>query len=323
MLKETVRLFVIALFISMTALSLLPFPLHAETVTKTGNLSHIQGQWAINANDYKGKIEFGSSGAVLTGRVWFDAHQKWEELTSISFDAGAGVVKFTRPAASQNYMGYLSGKQISGIFDQGGSGRYKWQASLTSAAAEPAAAKSRQSLPPVATKPVGVPAGKTGSDSRVIKSVTINGKIWMAQNMSFDAGNGSYCLSDNAANCEKFGRLYTMETADKVCPAGWRLPSKQDLETLIKKAGSSSSKSFENLVEGGSSGFNALFGGWRDKFGSYYGLLESTANAAFWSATKNSNGKAWYLDMNKSNKAAGLFVNVNEGSAFSVRCLKD
>lgn len=323
MMRGTVRFFILNLTMIMAAIALLSHELHADTFSKAGGLASIQGQWTINANDYKGKIEFGSNGSEMTGRVWFDAHQKWEELTDISFEAGAGVVKFTRPAAGQNYMGYLSGKQITGIFDQNGSGRYKWQAGLTAAAAAPPASNNRQSAKPPAPKPAAVSAGKPVNDARAIRSVTINGKTWMAQNMSVDAGNGSYCLDDNAANCEKFGRLYSMEAAEKICPAGWRLPSKQDLEALVKKAGTSSRKSFENLVEGGSSGFNALYGGWRDKTGRYYGLLESSANAAFWSGTKNSNGKAWYLDINKSDKAAGIFVNINEGSAFSVRCVKD
>lgn len=314
MLKETLRLFTMTLLISLAALWLPPSPLHAESTAKAGQRPRLQGEWAINANDYKGRLEFASGSSGLTGRVWFDAHQAWEDLTNITFEPDTGMVLFTRPAAGQNYMGYLTGKEIAGIFEQGGIGRYKWQARLTSAPAAPPAAKGGQSPSP---------AGKAEADTAKTRSVTINGKIWMAQNMAVDAGSGSYCLADTAANCEKLGRLYTMEAAERICPAGWRLPVKEELEALVKHAGASPRTSFENLVEGGSSGFNALYGGWRDKTGRYYGVLESTANAAFWSGTKNSDGKAWYLDISRSDKAAGVFVNINAGSAFSVRCLRD
>ena len=321
MFRIDYRLTIAITFIALAALTISPFPVNADVMAKTGAATAVQGQWSINANNYKGKIEFGSSGSDLTGRLWLDAHQKWETLTNVSFEPTDGLIRFTRPEARQNYMGYLSGKQISGIFDQGGSGRYKWQASLTAAA--PLAPASRQSQPQAPVKQAPPAAVNPGNDASGVKTVSINGKSWMAQNMSVDAGSGSYCLDDSPANCEKFGRLYTMEVADRICPTGWRLPSKQELEALVKKAGATSRKAFENLVEGGNSGFNALYGGWREKSGRYYGLLESTANAGFWSSTKNSSGKAWYLDINKSDRAAGVFVNINEGSAFSVRCVKE
>ncbi|MDR2554168.1 MAG: hypothetical protein LBC64_01960 [Fibromonadaceae bacterium] len=59
--------------------------------------------------------------------------------------------------------------------------------------------------------------------------------IWMAENLAYNA-KGSRCYNDNPDNEEKYGRLYNWETAKNSCPAGWRLPSEEDWNRLIKYA---------------------------------------------------------------------------------------
>jgi uncharacterized protein (TIGR02145 family) len=51
-------------------------------------------------------------------------------------------------------------------------------------------------------------------------------------------GNASsWCYENNEANCEKYGRLYSLEKAKEACPEGWRLPSTEDWDKLNKTAG--------------------------------------------------------------------------------------
>lgn len=148
MLRRSVNSFFIGIFICLLAVS----TIHAQQQQPT-----VLGQWALNANGYVGKLEFHAEGAGFTGRIWYDAHQKWEELANIGFDARSGVLHFTRPGPSQNYTGWLEGHRISGTFDQGGGGNYQWQASLTSQFAAASPAPEAQTGQPAAI-PANAPA---------------------------------------------------------------------------------------------------------------------------------------------------------------------
>jgi hypothetical protein len=84
-----------------------------------GNATGLAGTWSINANNYTGKLEFTQPGGKLAGRVWFDVYQAWEELRDIRFDGR--TLRFLRPGPNQRYTGTLSGNEVRGTFDGGGS----------------------------------------------------------------------------------------------------------------------------------------------------------------------------------------------------------
>jgi len=67
-------------------------------------------------------------------------------------------------------------------------------------------------------------------DGKVYKTVKIGEQVWMAENLNFDC-EGSWCYA------EKYGRLYDWETAMKVCPPGWHLPSIEEWDELVNFAG--------------------------------------------------------------------------------------
>ena len=61
-------------------------------------------------------------------------------------------------------------------------------------------------------------------DGQVYKTVKIGNQVWMAENLSYKTPN-SFCFVDADSNCTKYGRLYTWEASENVCPAGFHLPT--------------------------------------------------------------------------------------------------
>lgn len=156
-------------------------------------------------------------------------------------------------------------------------------------------------------------------DGKTYKTKKIGKQVWMAENLNYETSNGSWCYDDTPANCKKFGRLYDWETAKSVCPAGWRLPSKSDFETLLSNVGSSGSNAYHALIDGGSSGFSALFGGWRNHNGYSFDI----GNYAYWwSSSESSTFNAWNLFMSSYRQNAYLYY-YSTAWGFSVRCLQN
>ncbi len=157
-------------------------------------------------------------------------------------------------------------------------------------------------------------------DGQSYKTVKIGDQIWMAENLNYDAGEGSYCYKDDSTNCEKYGRLYTWEAAKKAVPEGWHLPSKEEWELLISATGGGDSTSYHALIDGGSSGFNALTGiGSREESGMYHTIGQG---AYFWSSTEDGPKDAFYCVISKrTNKVSLISRRMTDG--FPVRCVKD
>jgi uncharacterized protein (TIGR02145 family) len=83
-------------------------------------------------------------------------------------------------------------------------------------------------------------------DGQRYKTIRVRDQVIFAENLNFDAGQGSYCYEDDPNNCEKYGRLYTWDAAmagdsssneipsgvQGVCPEGWHFPSHAELQKL-------------------------------------------------------------------------------------------
>ena len=163
-------------------------------------------------------------------------------------------------------------------------------------------------------------------DGQAYKIVQIGNLTWFAQNLNYEV-DGSVCPEGDSRNCDKYGRLYTWEVAQNVCPEGWMLPDSLDLAKLVVQAGGLAQagdalKATAGWFKKGNGsdalGFNALPAGYRGAEGSYDGI---GGYAYFWSATETLDGLAYYLFLDFSSKAAGLNA-FGKGDFRSVRCIK-
>jgi uncharacterized protein (TIGR02145 family) len=74
-------------------------------------------------------------------------------------------------------------------------------------------------------------------DSREYRWVRIGSQVWMAENLRFVPESGWKCWNDDEAECAKKGVFYDWETACKVPPPGWHLPSDDEWKTLERELG--------------------------------------------------------------------------------------
>ncbi|WP_288800172.1 FISUMP domain-containing protein [uncultured Fibrobacter sp.] len=69
---------------------------------------------------------------------------------------------------------------------------------------------------------------KDTRDGQEYKTIQLGGHIWMAENMRYNIGR-NICRDDDPS-CEKYGRYYYPNTVELVCPGGWTLTNKRQME---------------------------------------------------------------------------------------------
>jgi uncharacterized protein (TIGR02145 family) len=198
-----------------------------------------------------------------------------------------------------------------------------------------------------ATSAGGTGLYKDSRDGKTYKTLKIGTQTWMGENLAFKMSSGCMAYEDRPSNVITYGYLYDWETANKVCPAGWHLPSVKDWNILIEFLGGdkvAGGKMREtgtihweapNAEANNASGFSALPGG---SFNgeAFFGLK---VNADFWTAdewivtdpnladTKGKLAKAYSLNTRKDEASylnSWIFSNVRHKTYYySVRCVKD
>ena len=174
-------------------------------------------------------------------------------------------------------------------------------------------------------------------DGKTYKTVTIGDQTWMAENLNYadsvktpSLKGKSWCYDGAAANCEKYGRLYTWAAAKTVCPEGWHLPSYDEWNTLFTAVGGKSTAgaklksqtgwaAYDGITNEDSFGFSALPAGNRYDNGSYY---YEGYDAHFWSSTEYGSYDAYYMSLGYDYGDAYLDNN-DKSNGHSVRCVKD
>ena len=159
------------------------------------------------------------------------------------------------------------------------------------------------------------------------RTVTIGGKVWMAENLN-RATADSKCYDNDASNCAKYGRLYTWAAAKSACPAGWHLPSDAEWTALTDAVGGESTagtklKATSGWNNDGNGTDDYEFGALPGGSGSPNGSFGSASNyGGWWSATELDFNSARNRGMSYYYEDVGL-GNYGKSHLYSVRCVQD
>ncbi|GBU23978.1 hypothetical protein R83H12_00598 [Fibrobacteria bacterium R8-3-H12] len=159
-------------------------------------------------------------------------------------------------------------------------------------------------------------------DKQIYEIVKIGNLTWMAKNMNYKTGV-FWCYDNENSNCEKYGRLYDWNTAMKVCPSGWKLPSRSEWNELVQTIGKEvAGKKLKSRDGQGTDdfGFSALLGGRRNTGGSFDYLKE---DGRWWTSTTTPEGtNAYYQYMNIKIDYIDEKLRPNDfANGYSVRCV--
>jgi uncharacterized protein (TIGR02145 family) len=178
-------------------------------------------------------------------------------------------------------------------------------------------------------------------DGQAYKTVEIGNQNWMAENLNFDAGEGSWAYNSNTSDNTSYeaqGMYYNWETACEVCPEGWHLPSESEFKELIAflggriVAGSKlkeyGTSHWDELDSGESSGatnsssFTALPNGFYNQNLNKFTYVGKTGY--FQSSTESSYGEEsnYYLHLYNGLPYADISY-TNKEVGIPVRCVKD
>jgi len=169
-------------------------------------------------------------------------------------------------------------------------------------------------------------------DGKVYKTVKIGEQVWMAENLNFEC-EGSVSYDNDPSNAEKYGRLYDWETAMKVCPPGWHLPSKEEWVELVDFAGgeyvageklkaTSGWNEFCNNGNNGTDnyGFSALPGGYYCWDGNFHDVGD---DGEWWSADEHEDFSDCAYPLTFILEIAELSGCSIKSNLYSVRCIQD
>ena len=223
------------------------------------------------------------------------------------------------------------------------------------------------------TTPEAIYGAVTDIDGNIYATIQIGTQVWMMENLKTSkyrdgtlipnvtddvlwAGlsSGAYCnYNNNVNNVAAYGRLYNwfaVDDAHNIAPAGWHVPTKAELQTLVDYVGGSNvaggklkEKGYVHWDSGpysegpgnNSSGFTAFPGGYR-----YIGTISTifsgkTTRGNLWTAsTSSGTNNAAYIYLQSSTarvmgSIGGYTVIGGETSpldkrmGYSVRCVKD
>ena len=165
-------------------------------------------------------------------------------------------------------------------------------------------------------------------DGEVYPAVQVGNQYWMAHNLDYDDPDPAHWNSyyDNTSGFgRRYGRLYSASVATEdmlqIFPDGWRLPSRDDWESLFDSFGKAP---YDALIDQGKSEFDAQLGGMfrADPKGGSGKFLDMNDKGYYWTSTYE-NGQLGYALFNSYNKSVSAHNTTFLKDGCSVRYVKD
>lgn len=162
-------------------------------------------------------------------------------------------------------------------------------------------------------------------------TVLIGNQWWFSRNLSIHdtLKYDQHYYNTEWSSYYDYGNLYTIfanpvlfTLRTDFCPAGWRLPSREDWNILFSNY--SEDHLFDALISGGESDFGAIFGGMGEKFATEY--LNIDHFGYYWTSTQPMGGSSpsiWIISFDRSNRQVLKGFNDGLNKWYSVRCVKD
>jgi uncharacterized protein (TIGR02145 family) len=160
-------------------------------------------------------------------------------------------------------------------------------------------------------------------DGRVYPVVQVGNKYWTSHNLDYvdhDPAHWNDYYDWSSGNGPRYGRLYSASVATETLPNGWRLPSRDDWESLFD----SFKSPYEALIDPGKSGFNAQLGGifYADSKGNGGKFVGITGKGYYWTSTFD-NGQLGYALFDSSDNSVSAHNTALLKDGCSVRYVKD
>lgn len=173
-------------------------------------------------------------------------------------------------------------------------------------------------------------------DGEVYKTCKIGDQVWLAENFRYEPGvvTGLFAYENNYADFDKYGFLYTYESLMRVVPDGWHLPTKEEIEKMIRFVSNDSrceSRDAYKLLASkewkgeDKYGFAALPGGARSACDNFHGK----GSIGYWwgeeriskTMFETISDSIFHIVIDKA--SVGIFEDKETCDAFSVRLIKD
>ncbi|MBQ3716096.1 MAG: hypothetical protein II892_11065 [Fibrobacter sp.] len=179
---------------------------------------------------------------------------------------------------------------------------------------------------------------KDERDGRFYKTLIIEGKLWLAENLRFVPSEASWCYTTlDDGECDIYGRYYSgaaVRDLSGICPEGFHVASETEMEGLSKDdqvellSADGWDQSGNTVLSGNSTGFTILPGGVRGgnepergwTLGEFSGI---GGIAYFWTRNQNGISEHYYVAIrNVAGDKLSSSLKYND-FAMPVRCVKN